>query len=77
MVIPAKDAVVQKSSSNLVNAKTIIANYVNLHDLQKYKKVLFFKDAIAAMEKTFLNGGKEEVVKAKAKKEVAEVTEAK
>ena len=58
IVIPEKDKVIQKSSNNLPNAKTILANYVNIQDLQKYRKVLFFKDAIDKLKETFLSTSK-------------------
>ncbi len=55
VVISEKDQIVQKSSSNLPNVKTILANYVNIQDLQRYRKVLFFKDAIDKLKETFLS----------------------
>ena len=55
VVIPEKNESVQKSSSNLANAKTIMANYLNIHDLQKYRKVLLFKDSVDKIRETFLN----------------------
>jgi large subunit ribosomal protein L4 len=55
VVLPGKDEVVQKSAHNIASAKTIFANYLNIHDLQKYKKVLLFKDAVGTIEETFLN----------------------
>ena len=54
VVIAGKDAIIQKSSSNIANAKTILAGYLNIHDLQKYKKVIFLKDSISKMEEVFL-----------------------
>lgn len=54
VVLPEKDKTIQKSSSNITNAKTILANYLNIHDLQKYRKVLLFKSAIAKLEEVFL-----------------------
>ncbi|MCD6109165.1 50S ribosomal protein L4 [bacterium] len=53
VVIPEKNGVIQKSTENLANAKTIIVNYLNIADLQKYRKVLFLKDALTKMEKVF------------------------
>lgn len=58
IVISEKDQIVQKSSSNLPNTKTILANYVNIQDLQKYRKVLFFKNAIDKLKETFLTTNK-------------------
>jgi len=54
VVIPEKNIVIQKSSSNVANAKTILASYLNIHDLQKYKKVIFLKDSISKLEEVFL-----------------------
>ncbi|PIR55315.1 50S ribosomal protein L4 [Candidatus Peregrinibacteria bacterium CG10_big_fil_rev_8_21_14_0_10_36_19] len=53
VVIPEKDMVVQKSSSNLSNAKTILANYLNIHDLQKYRTILLFEESINKLKETF------------------------
>ena len=55
IVIPQKDAIVQKSSNNIPFVKTILANYVNIRDLQKYKKVILFKDSIEALKEIFLS----------------------
>ena len=54
VVIPEKNIVIQKSSNNVANAKTILASYLNIHDLQKYKKVIFLKDSISKLEEVFL-----------------------
>ena len=54
VVIPEKNIVIQKSSNNVANAKTILASYLNIHDLQKYKKVIFLKDSISKLEELFL-----------------------
>ncbi len=55
VVIPEKNTIVQKSSRNIANAKTITANYLNIQDLRKYKKVLLFKDSVAKIKETFLS----------------------
>lgn len=60
VVLPSKDEKLQKSASNLPNVKTITAGYVNIHDLQKYTKVLFLKDAVAKLEEIFLRRDQEE-----------------
>ncbi|MBT4916919.1 50S ribosomal protein L4 [Candidatus Peregrinibacteria bacterium] len=54
VVLAEKDILLQKSSNNASNAKTILANYVNIHDLQKYRKVIFLKDAVDKLKDTFL-----------------------
>ena len=58
IVIPEKNSIVQKSSSNIPFAKTILVNYINIQDLQKYKKVLLFKAAIEKLKEVFLNSAK-------------------
>lgn len=57
ILIAAKNVNLQKSTKNLSNAKTIIASYINIQDLQKYQKVLLFKDAIALLKDTFVGRG--------------------
>jgi large subunit ribosomal protein L4 len=52
-VIAEKNPVIQKSSANIQNVKTILVNYLNIADLQKYRNVVFLKDAIAKMEEHF------------------------
>lgn len=54
IVVPSKDKLVQKASGNIANAKTIIASYLNIHDLQKYRQVLLFKESVGKLEETFL-----------------------
>lgn len=54
IVISEKDAIVQKSAGNLPNVKIIHAGYLNIRDLQKYKTVLLFKDAVKKITETFL-----------------------
>lgn len=55
IVIPEKNAVIQKSTNNIPFAKTIIAGYVNIQDLQRYQKVLLFKDAVKKLEEQFIS----------------------
>lgn len=54
VVISEKDVNVQKSSANLVNTKTVMAGYLNIHDLQKFRTVLILQDAVDKLKKTFL-----------------------
>lgn len=58
VVIPGKNQVIQKSTANLANAKTVIVNYLNITDLQKYKTILFLKDSLPKMEEVFLSASK-------------------
>jgi len=54
IVLPAKNENLEKSSKNLPSTKTILANYLNIQDLQKYKKILFLKEAIGKLNEIFL-----------------------
>jgi large subunit ribosomal protein L4 len=54
IVLPEKNTTFQKSSNNLPFAKTIIVNYLNLADLQKYEHILFMEEALTKMEEIFL-----------------------
>lgn len=53
VVIPEKNETVQKSSANIPNVKTILVNYLNIADLQKYRKIMFMKDALTKMSEVF------------------------
>lgn len=55
IVIASKNPTIQKSSQNIPFAKTILANYVNIQDLQRYEKVLLFKDSVDKLKEVFLN----------------------
>jgi large subunit ribosomal protein L4 len=54
IVIPEKDKVLQKSSHNIPHTKTILASYINIHDLQRFSTILLFKEAIDKLKGTFL-----------------------
>ena len=43
------------SASNLPNAKVILAGYVNIHDLQKYRTVLLLEDSVEKLKELFLS----------------------
>lgn len=58
IVISGKNEMIQKSSRNLKNAKTILVNYINIQDLQKYDTVLLLKDAIEKMKEVYLTQAK-------------------
>ncbi len=49
-VIKEKDFPVQKSAANLPTVKVITTNFLNLHDLLKYEKVVMTTDAIKKVE---------------------------
>lgn len=54
VVISGKNKMVQQSSKNIPFVKTIIASYLNIHDLQRYEKVLFLKGSIDKLKETFI-----------------------
>lgn len=58
VVIPEKNETIQKSSNNLPNVKTILVNYLNIADLQKYRNVLFLEESLNKMTEVF-NGASE------------------
>ncbi len=45
VVLSDKDAVMEKSASNIENVKTILVDYMNPCDLLKYEKVMFMESA--------------------------------
>ncbi len=54
IVIAEKDVNFEKSVSNLPNVKVILVDYLNLHDLFKYEKVMFMESALKKAEELFL-----------------------
>ena len=50
LAIPAKNEVIEKSSSNLPYVKTILVNYLNVKDLLKYKTLILLKDSLVNLE---------------------------
>lgn len=53
IIIPEKNHVIQKSTSNLPNVKTIIVNYLNPADLLSCTSLLFFEEAIVKLPEIF------------------------
>lgn len=53
LVIAKKNIIIEKSSSNLENVKTLLVNFLNVHDVLKYDKVLFLKDSVSAAQEIF------------------------
>ena len=55
IVLPEKNEIVEKSSRNLPFTKTILVNYINIADLQKYDNILFLgEDSVKKLEEIFL-----------------------
>jgi large subunit ribosomal protein L4 len=55
LVLPAKNLTLTKSAGNLPHVKTILVNYLNIADLQKYDTVVFLEEAIGKMSNIFLS----------------------
>lgn len=54
VVLSEKDLNLENSAKNLPNVKIILVNYLNLHDLLKYEKVMFMEPALKKAEELFL-----------------------
>lgn len=54
VVLGGKNANLEMSARNIKNVKTILVNYLNIHDLIKYGEVVFMKDALDTMGKVFV-----------------------
>jgi large subunit ribosomal protein L4 len=68
VVLPEKNEIIQKSSANIPNVKTILVNYLNIADLQKYRKVMFLTEALKKMEEVFSSKQGKTTAKPKAAK---------
>ncbi len=53
ILIPEKDDKIQKSSANLPYVKTMLVNYLNIRDLQRFDQILFFEKSLKKMEELF------------------------
>ncbi len=51
LVLEDKNLIIQRSSSNIANVKTILVNYLNIADLLKYKTLVLLKDSIDTINK--------------------------
>lgn len=54
VVLSKSDVNVEKSLKNMPNVKAILVDYLNLHDLLKYEKVMFMESALKKAEELFL-----------------------
>jgi large subunit ribosomal protein L4 len=54
VVTAGKDAIIEKSLSNIPNVEYVHANFLNVHDILKAEKILFLKEAISKTEEIFL-----------------------
>ena len=54
IVLPSKNDLIAKSSRNLPFVKTLLVNYLNIADLQKYDHLLFMEEALKKIDEVFL-----------------------
>lgn len=54
VVMGEKDVGIEKSSKNIPNVKTVLVDYLNLHDLMKYTTVMFMESALKKAETLFV-----------------------
>lgn len=54
VVLPEKNAVIEKSGNNIPTVKTLLVNYLNIADLQKYDSIIFLESALKKAEEIFL-----------------------
>lgn len=53
-LLAEKDNAIMRSSRNIPEIKTILAQYVNIEDLQKYRTIVILKNAVDTLKETFL-----------------------
>ncbi len=54
LVIPSKNEIIEKSSSNLPFVKTILTSYLNIADLLKFNTLVILKDSLNKMEESYV-----------------------
>lgn len=52
-IIPEKSELIEKSSANIPNVKTILVNYLNVLDVLKFENLVFLKSSLDKFEDTF------------------------
>lgn len=55
VVIPEKNANLELSTRNMPNVKTILVNYLNIHDLLKHDDLIFVGSSLEKLEQVFVN----------------------
>ncbi len=51
LAIASKNEAIERTSANLPNVKTILADYLNIKDLLKYNTVVLMKDSLSNLDK--------------------------
>lgn len=54
IALPSANDVIEKSTSNIPTAKTILADYLNIKDLLKYETLLVTKESLNKIEEVFV-----------------------
>lgn len=54
VVMSEKDSSLEKSIRNLGNVKTVLVDYLNLHDLMRYTNVMFLESALKKAETLYV-----------------------
>lgn len=54
VVLSEKSPIIEKSGNNIPSVKTLLVNYLNIADLQKYDSIVFLESALKKMEEVFL-----------------------
>jgi len=53
-VLPSSSKEIEKSTSNLANAKTLLVNYINISDLLKYKNIVLLKESLPKIDEIYV-----------------------
>jgi large subunit ribosomal protein L4 len=51
LAISSKNEVIERTSANLPNVKTILADYLNMKDLLKYDTLVLMKDSLSTLDR--------------------------
>ena len=54
VVLPEKDEIVERATSNIPNVKTTLVGTLNVYEILKYKTLILTKDAVAKIEEVYV-----------------------
>ena len=54
VVLPGKDEIVERATSNIPNVKTTLVGTLNVYEILKYKTLILTKDAVAKIEEVYV-----------------------